>query len=380
MTTSGIVDVHEELFEGEATGLEVEQFSDGDPHKPWDPDKIRVSTKTFSLRNIIDMVNEKSLELAPDFQRNKVWKARQKSRLIESILLQIPLPAFYFSEDADGMLRVVDGLQRLSTVLAFTGGDDDSFALENLEYLDESKIGKTFDSLEAALRRRLHNTQIVVHVIDPTTPPEVTYNIFKRLNTGGTPLNAQEIRHCMTKERSRNFLRDCAANPNFHVVTGGSLRNNVRMGDREAVLRFCAFRLRGPQEYQHVASMDAFLLETSQMLDDIGRVSDEVLNQLLIDFDRAMVNAYAVFGDQAFRKWWSLDQKGRNPINRPLLESWSVALAELTTQQAVADAEAIRNASFELMGDPKFVEAISTSTGDRFKVAYRFERTRGAVK
>ena len=213
----------EELFEGEPTGLEIEETSNGsESHKPWDPNEIRVTTKTFSLRNALDMIEEKSLELAPDFQRNKVWKPRQKSRLIESILLQIPLPAFYFAEDVDSRMRVVDGLQRLSTVRDFVRGDEygQQFALADLEYL-KNEEGNSFSELQPVLQRRLRNTQIVVHVIDPTTPPDVTYNIFKRINTGGTPLNAQEIRHCMSQSRSRNFLRRCAETDEFATATGG---------------------------------------------------------------------------------------------------------------------------------------------------------------
>lgn len=85
------------------------------PFKPYNPELIRVDPKTFSLRQILDMIDDGDLELAPEFQRLKVWTSGQKSRLIESILLRIPLPAFYFSSDEQGGLQVVDGLQRLST-------------------------------------------------------------------------------------------------------------------------------------------------------------------------------------------------------------------------------------------------------------------------
>ena len=86
---------------------ELETFHDID--RPWNPESIRVTTKSFSLRNMLDAIDENSLDLAPDFQRLQVWKPVQKAQLIESILLQIPLPAFYFAEDVDGTLRVVDG-------------------------------------------------------------------------------------------------------------------------------------------------------------------------------------------------------------------------------------------------------------------------------
>src|SRR5215469_14979412 len=209
------MDVIEEIFENTPTGVEAEVDNEvSEEPKPWNPDDIRVSTKTFSLRNIFDLIDDGDLELAPDFQRNRVWKHWQKSRLIESILLQIPLPAFYFAEDTNGMMRVVDGLQRLSTVHDFVRSR--GFALADLEYLDAIK-GETFDKLPAAMQRRINNAQIVVHVIDPTTPASVKYDIFKRINTGGSPLNAQEIRHCMSLARSRKFLKLCAETEEFNL-------------------------------------------------------------------------------------------------------------------------------------------------------------------
>ncbi|MFF4864486.1 DUF262 domain-containing protein [Streptomyces sp. NPDC001231] len=120
-------------------GLDVEEESESDVSppeidRPWKPEQIRVNSKQFSLRNALDMIDDGTLELAPDFQRGRVWKLGQKSRLIESVLLQIPLPAFYFAEDADGAMRVVDGLQRLSTIHDFVrGGEKSGFALKGVE-------------------------------------------------------------------------------------------------------------------------------------------------------------------------------------------------------------------------------------------------------
>src|ERR1700680_3434373 len=128
--TAQSTEIREEHFENEPTGVEAE-LDDGQflTVRPWDPEAIRVGTKQFSLRNILDLIDDGDLELAPDFQRNMVWKARQKSRLIESVLLQIPLPAFYFAEDTNGMMRVVDGLQRLSTIHSYVRGTgSDAFA------------------------------------------------------------------------------------------------------------------------------------------------------------------------------------------------------------------------------------------------------------
>lgn len=371
-------DIREEHFLNLPTGVEAE--GEGDQpgmNRPWNPNEIRVSTKQFSLRNILDLIDDHDLELAPDFQRNQVWKTRQKSRLIESILLQIPLPAFYFAEDTNGMMRVIDGLQRLSTVHTYVRGGPESFALTDLEYLDELK---RFEDLPPALQRRINNAQIVVHVIDPTTPPGVKYDIFKRINTGGTPLNAQEIRHCMSRNRSRDFLKRCTHTPEFDKATGGRFRDHIRMDDREVVLRFSAFWLRGVDGYVREGSMDSFLETTTTMLDDPDVVSDARLDELHTAFQSAMTKSYEVFGDHAFRKW-PRGVNDRNPINRPLFESWSYVLGQFELSELTIRKESIVTAARDLMTDNRdYIDAITTSTGDPRKVRLRFQLAQEAAR
>lgn len=363
----------EEVFGGEKTGVEIEQIGtagDGQIADPWDPEKIRVSTKNFSLRNVLDMIDSDDLDLAPDFQRNRVWKPRQKSRLVESLLLQIPLPAFYFAEDTDGMLRVVDGLQRLSTIHGFVRNRE--FALTDLEYLTNQQ-GDHFDDLPPALQRRLNNAQIVVHVIDPTTPPDVKYDIFKRINTGGEPLNSMEIRHCMSRARSRAFLKRCAQNDAFYTATGGALWEHVRMHDRESVLRFLAFRLLGDIEsYDKFGSLERLLDRTVADLDDETKVDDVQLEQLYADFDAAMIKCHDLFGRHTFRKW-PLGSDYRSPINRALLESWAVTLVEVPSSHLAAHSDRIVQDTRKAMtSDYAYIDSISSSTGDPRRVTTRF--------
>jgi hypothetical protein len=363
----------EEQFAGLGTGVELEvepEGDDGPTMKPWDPEKIRVATKSFSLRNVLDMVDSDDLELAPDFQRNRVWKHRQKSRLIESLLLQIPLPAFYFAEDADGLLRVVDGLQRLSTIHGYVRLKD--FVLRDLEYL-VGEEEKRFDELSQALQRRLYNAQIVVHVIDPKTPDEVKYDIFKRINTGGEPLNAMEIRHCMSRSRSREFLRRCVSSKAFNVATGGALREHIRMHDREAALRFAAFRLLGDiSQYDEFGTLERLLGWASVRLDDPSILTDAALERLLADFHRSMTNAFLLFGLHAFRKW-PITSDRLSPINRALFESWGVVLADYSAAQLdpVSD-QIVSKARQAMTSDHDYISAVSTSTSDTRKVRQRF--------
>ena len=157
--------------------------------------------------------------------------------------------------------------------------------------------GQGFDDLAAMFRRRLNNAQFVAHVIDPQTPYRVKFDIFRRINTGGSPLSAQEIRHCMSDARSRKFLKELATDESFSTATGNALRDHPRMADREVALRFVGFRLFTPDEYAQHGSFDEFLGAVTKQLDDPAGQS---LNKLRADFVRGMTNSYAVFGELRF--------------------------------------------------------------------------------
>lgn len=363
--------------------VEAEDLDSREGVRPWDPSKIRVTTKAFSLRQVIDEVKDGTIDLAPDFQRTYVWRPVQQARLIESILLGIPLPAFYFNEASDGTRQVVDGVQRLTTICRFA---QDEFVAEGVEYLSDLE-GKRFSELEPVWRRRLHGTQIQVHVIEPQTPPEVKFDIFKRINTGGSPLSAQEIRHSMSRARSRDFLKRLAALPSFHVATGHLFssgldegRPDVRMGDRELVLRFLSFyRMADLEPFRRHATFDDFLMETTRRLDDPKECPDAHLEECAQAFDRAMTLATKVFGDHAFRKW-PLGEDRKNPFNRALMECFAVALAEGDAAAIEAGASALRDSARRLMRDDKaFVTAITASTGGVNRVVKRFTATRAWV-
>jgi len=321
------------------------------------------------------MIDEGELDLAPDFQRRRVWRAKQKSLLIESILLRIPLPAFYFSADPDGLLQVVDGVQRLSTIYEFVRSKS-SFPLDNLEYLGADLKEKRYhDIAKTNWSRRIFTTQIAANVIDPQTPTAVKFDIFRRINTGGSPLNAQEIRHCMSRERSRLFLKSLCELPSFARSVGAKIIDHVRMVDRELVLRFVAFKLIGNiDRYQEFNSMDDFLTETNRRFDNKDTVSDRKMRQLARSFDVAMENAYMLFGEHAFRKWPTTSDD-LYPINRALFDTWSVLLADQAPDELHPRKASILRRTRQLMTeDDEFIAAISTGTSSPGRVSLRFKR------
>lgn len=351
--------------------------------RPWDPESIRVATNSYSLRNMLDLIAEEGLELAPDFQRLKVWSQVQKAQLIESILLQIPLPAFYFAEDSEGVLQVVDGVQRLTTIHDFVKGGANGqggFKLDGLEYVADVS-GKRFSDLPPLWQRRIYNTQIVAHVIAPSTPPDVMYDIFRRINTGGTPLTGQEIRHCISKTRSREFLKSLVELPAFNRATGGGLFQHKRMVDREVALRFVAFWYLTPEGYQQKETLDGLLLRALREIDTPYGLGDSDLKEIAESFHQGLKLAQRVFGEHAFRKW-ALHAERRSPFNRALFESWTVELARAVplTIGSRACRHIADKARAAMTDDLTYLASVSSGTGDYRAVQTRFTTTRSIIQ
>jgi Protein of unknown function DUF262 len=367
--------------------LEKDEDRSSDEHvtKPWDPKDIRITTKTFTIREIFTQVQEGELDLAPDFQRDFVWKVAQQVRLIESVLLGIPLPAFYFNQDKTGAIQVVDGVQRLTTIRHFMRNE---LTLDRrlLEYLGHLQ-GKTYDTLEPAIKRRFASTQLVAHLIEPQTPDEVKYDIFSRVNTGGTPLTAQEIRHCMSKVQSRALLTKLALSESFDLATekafwrrvdGEYVRENRRMADRELVLRFCAFYVTSIGEYAKSSSLDAFLMEFTKRLDQNDgdeRLSPEHLEFV---FNRAMINCHTILGKAAFRRW-QIGAERRGPLNRAVFESQAIALADYELSDLMPHCNRIAQAFRELFNEEAYDSAVRFGTGSASRVELRLARTKQVI-
>ncbi|MBS1541873.1 MAG: DUF262 domain-containing protein [Bacteroidetes bacterium] len=318
-------------------GSENTETEEEDDETPYDPDKIRVDTKNFSLRQIYDMIKSGDINLTPDFQRNLVWDNQRKSRLIESILMRIPLPMFYFAQDDEGRISVVDGLQRLSTVRDFMSN---KFKLRNLEYLSEKCKDKVYEhkdpkkAIDAKYYRWFNMTQITVNVIDPSSPFKLKYDIFRRINTGGQPLNAQEIRNCLSSDDLRRALKEMATLPSFKEATGYSIKD-VRMEAQELALRFILFYRKYSVDKtlnNYSGSIESELNTLTETLTKDKKFDYSVYTKL---FDSAMQNAYHLFGRYSFRKCMEQhinSNANRQLINKALFVSWAVLLSEFNNK------------------------------------------------
>jgi hypothetical protein len=292
----------------------------------YNPDKINIFTREPTIEQLLRRINEEALDLAPDFQRHaNIWKDDAKSRLIESILIRIPLPAFYIDATNEDKWLVVDGLQRLSALKQFMS--DKKLNLCGLEYLINLE-GKNYDEIGRRYQRRIEETQVTVYLIEKGTPPEVKYNIFKRINTGGLPMSPQEIRHALNPGKATKFLAKLATSNEFEQVTNLSDPRKMRMEDREFILGSVAFMLTSYKNYQS-ETRDLFL---TKALSKINNMSESELGAIENNFKKAMVAAWEIFDRNAFRKV-SQKQKKKFPINKALFEVWSVNLSLLSDEQ-----------------------------------------------
>lgn len=345
----------------------IDPDEDASITQPFDPAKIRVETKPMSIDLLLQRIKHEELNLAPDFQRQDgIWKSKAKSRLIESLLIRIPLPAFYMDATDEDKWVVIDGLQRLSTLKSFV--IDKTMRLEGLEFLSQLE-NVTYDELARHFQRRILETQVTVYLIEKGTPPAVKFNIFRRINTGGLPLAPQEIRHALNQGKSTELLRELASWPEFLQATAKSIPTN-RMEDREFILRFMAFTLTPYTEYS-AEEFDSFL---NDAMKKINNMSDAQVESIKSNFKRSMNAAYDIFGDDAFRKRYRPND-GRKPINKSLFEAWSVNLSELDSRRLEILKERknhLKQAFISLNNNKLFDSSISQGTSDINKVKIRF--------
>lgn len=318
--------------------IDENEFVETQEVTPYNPDDIRVHQKQFSIKFIEEMIENGDIDFTPDFQRNFVWTSVQKSKLIESLLLRIPLPIFYFAEDKEGRLTIVDGLQRLTTIKEFMNNE---FPLNHLEYLDDGVRGRYYKSnpdkkqngIDAKYYRWFNMSQFAVNVIDPSSPYKVKYDIFRRINTGGKPLNNQEIRNCLSSKKLRKLLIDMTALEEFHKATNGSVKG-TRMADREVALRFISFYGAYKKDATLRTSYDGYMeyfLDTAT--EDFANMPEDTSCRLLELYRNAMKNSLLLFGgENAFRKLKyenGVVDSRKQLFNKALFVAWSVLLADI---------------------------------------------------
>ena len=326
-------------------------------------DELMIRDDRKTIFEVNRRISEDQYIMNPDFQRDFIWKVDKQSKLIESVLMRIPLPVFYLAENREGRMVVVDGLQRLTTFHRFLR-DDFDLRLEGREDLHRKK----FSELSNRLKNRIEDFNLTLYVITEGVPESARMDIFERVN-GGIPLTRQQMRNCLYMGQATKFLKEEANKPGFYDATGYSL-NRYTMRDREFVNRFCAFQIFGVEDYR--GDMDEFL---ALCLQKMNQSDVQQLEKLRFEFQQGLQNNLLLFKDHAFRKHGP-NQDKRNVINASLWDVMSTTLSHYKTDFIAQNVEKYRSAFFEMLGEYEFHDAISISTNSTVKVRTRFERVR----
>lgn len=278
----------------------------------------------FELKRRYD-AKEKRIILDSDFQRESIWNLQRKAELVESVLMGLPLPIFYFNQDRYGRLIVVDGRQRLTALFEYM---DDKFALNRLKILSELN-GRKFSDLPALMVSRLEDYQLQAHVILPPTPDRIKFDIFDRVNRGGMQLNKQEIRNALYQGEATLLLNRLAECEEFEAATGGAFLNEKRMKDKYLLNRFiaCSFYQDGilldvqGNRYVYRDDIDELLGNALELL---NRMPEKKVMEVEKVTKAALRNAFFYLGGDAFR----LNHNGRRtPINMNVFETVMCVMA-----------------------------------------------------
>jgi hypothetical protein len=343
---------------------------DDTEEKEFPPSERLIHTQAYdlSINTLKEQWDDHTLQI-PEFQREYVWDNAKASRLIESLLLNIPIPVLFFAETADANYQVVDGHQRVYSIVRYL---DNQFPLSGLRIQAELK-GLRFHQLPEREQRFLRTRVMRAIIIGADSAPSMKFEVFERLNTGGLSLNAQEVRHGLNTGPFSDLLASLELDDDFRHCLNIS-RPRKRMVDQELILRFFALRDRLP-EYR--TPLVRFLNE--YMLDhrDPG---DEWIQAKRSLFSETMKLIRNIMDNKAFRVTDAAGRPKERVINRAIFEAQTLIFSVCDARQAQARTKELRLSLAALFADASFDELIRRATGDKTRTLGRVRDTAQAFE
>jgi len=336
------------------------------------------------VRSLYDKQKRGRLILQPDFQRQYVWDRKKASRLVESVLLRVPLPIIYLSEQPDNKEYVIDGQQRLTSLFSFIDGrfpNGETFKLIGLTAYKELNK-KAFTELAEELQNRIQDYNLRTVTLLKQSDADLKFEIFERLNTGSEPLNDMELRNCVYRGSYNGLLKELAAEPDFRALLG-LVAPDKRMRDVELVLRFASFY---HATYLHYAApMKRFYNHDMEKFKDISQ--DDAV-KLRAAFKNALSLIRSLLGIQyAFKRYYPGDKANpngqweRKKFNASLYDVLMGVLCDKDKNQVMAALDALREGWMDLLANnADFNRAIQLSTSSEDMVRLRFDMARQWVE
>lgn len=349
--------------------IEVEDSSSKDDiiTQPFDPNSIEIETPPYTIGYLMDNIQYQEINMNTEFQRSgNLWGEEKQSKLIESIILGLPLPAFYF-DTSHNPWDIIDGLQRCCAIQNFCVNK--TLKLKGLEFLGYKNgepylEGKGFDELDRLIQRDIVRRPITINKIKKADR-NVRYILFKRLNTGGLELTSAEIRNAVYQGKATNVINELAELEEFKKATEYKI-SSKRMQDKDFVSRFIAFYLKDFTQY--TPGLDDFINTTMDILEkyDISIIKQDFINALNLSLQ--------IFGNDAFRKRVK-ENDNRKPINKAYFEVITATFARLNNPQVielVEKKELFKENLITLMNNDRYSNALSGGTGTKDSVNIRF--------
>lgn len=357
-------ELQEELFDTAEQETEDERPSLSVPEKDR---KLVTHPYDFIVRSLHDQIKDGTLMLADKFQRRRVWDDTKASRLIESLLLNVPIPVCYFAEFDNSTYSVIDGQQRLTAIYRFL---DNEFALRGLRVRPDL-VKKRFFELSDADRRLILSRSIRCIVLLKESHADIRFDVFERLNTGSVRLNAQELRNSMYRGALNDLLRELSEFPAFQQARGVTAVDK-RMQDCEMVLRFFAFHFR-LQKYRGYFS--AFL---DEYLQSGMKFSPAQIDEHRAAFEKTISGVCEVFGGNAFRR---RSKKGEweGGVNRALYDCVMLTFARLDLIELEGKGSELADAMGRLCANRDFSDSVTFATKDKSKLQTRLGMFRQAL-
>lgn len=319
------------------------------------------------VKTLVHEIGAGELVVQPSFQRYSVWDTVRKSKFVESMLLNIPIPTLFFAEDEDRKV-VVDGQQRLTALHEFL---NNRYRLKGLEVLNALN-GKRFEDLSERQQRILSNRTLRCLLISDRSDSEIRFQVFERLNQGGVPLNAQEVRHCVYRGSFNDLLHDLVREPVWlELLRQGA--PHPRMNDAELVLRFFAIR----------ASLPNYSPPLKTLLNDYMRAhrhaNEDAIDEFRAVFSSAIVPVHLAFNESPFRRVFKDVDDGHlvldRALNRAVFDTQMIVMEGMSEDWVQEHRGDIMNEFVVLcLTDQRFIEAVSRSTADKTQMEYRLRR------
>ena len=348
-------------------------FEDEGIEQERDPNEGLISagklfTQPYDLvvTSLIGQIDEGTVHLRqtsgrPKFQRKYVWTDRLASRLIESILLNVPIPPCYLAQDADYTLDVIDGQQRIYSIYRFV---KNHFNLTGLDMLKDLN-GKEFFEMDSTTRRKIETYTLRCVIVTNDSDPEIRFDVFERLNSNTMPLNAQELRNSISRGSLIDLLGTLVTEPSWLEILNRK-EPDARMRDEELILRFFAFRILGKDSYS--TPQKKWLNKAA----DAGRkYSPEKIEALASEWKATIENCLLVFSpEECFRR---LPIKGRQVVNRALMDLTMASLAGIPRMEVQEKSKKFYDRYLALLQVKKFDDLITSSIDHKSRTFLRFE-------